>query len=664
MFTYKPELDGLRAVAVLSVVLFHAGFELFSGGFVGVDIFFVLSGYLITSITIQEIERDTFTFASFYERRVRRLLPPLIPVLAITWLASAALLGQREFFDTAKSFAATLALVANWYFYSSVGYFDGPGELTPLLHMWSLSIEEQFYLIFPFILFTLFRNQIRPVWVCAVFLALSFGYSVYLLKFSSNELLFYSSLGRFWELLVGSCLAFLKPNGFKARGISDVSEAVGVGLIGWSIFNYDSSMSFPGPAALLPTIGTALIIIGGGRGHIVSPILKFKPVIWLGLISYGLYLWHWPIFVFVRHVDPLSSRLTMVLASLLAITLSIASYHLLEKPIRQKRWLAGRKEIYSFGAVTFSAIAAVVILSFLPKLDSAREQLSATIRESLYDDDSAKVLARLEVEKKRYHAELNLNFHGGSPAFDLQKHHGYTCSFDGGNSQLRVLECLIEQASKRNVLIIGDSIGRDTYHALRRAYPSINFIMLHQSSCPPAETPHRSKNIICFPGFADTLSKLSNKVDISGVVLNFRYRPKDWWAVNESIPFVKSLTDNVVMLGVTPMFALTIDRYIKGLPAGTHVPSVILKNNKQMILWDFDDQAQQAEKVARKQDVAFANISPFFCNDKSCRLWIENSYERPLIWDNQHLTDDGISQYGRYLSTVPAIEAVLRRSQG
>lgn len=663
MFTYRPELDGLRAVAVLSVVLFHAGAGFSSGGFVGVDIFFVLSGFLITSITMQEIEQGRFSFGSFYERRVRRLLPPLIPVLVFTWLASAALLGEREFTDAAKSFAATLALAANWFFYSSVGYFDGPGELTPLLHMWSLSIEEQFYLIFPFVLYALFRFKVRPLYICSALLVLSFVYSVYLLSVGSNELLFYGSFGRFWELLVGACLALYKSRGVNSRGVNDVLEVVGAGLICWAVVKYDSGMPFPGPAALAPTLGTALIIAAGGKGRIVSPVLKLKPVIWVGLISYGLYLWHWPIFVFVRHIDPLADGITMLLASLLALGLSIASYNWLEQPIRKKRWLSARKAIYAFGAGAVSTVIIVIALGFLPALKSAQEKFSTTIRSSIYNKNTSKALASLEVEKKRYHAELNLNFHGGLPGFDLGKHRGYTCSFDGGNTQSRVLECLVAQAKKNNVLLIGDSIGRDTYHALRRAYPSVNFIMLHHSGCPPVERRH-SKKITCFPGFASVLAELSNKVNISGIVLNFRYRPKDWWAVTESIPLMRQITNNIVMLGVTPMFALTVEKFIKSLPAGSPVPSVVEKDNSQMVRWSFDELAQQAAKIARQQGVEFADVSSFFCNAKSCRLWIDDSYGRPLFWDNQHLTVDAIVKYGQFLSELPAINLVVKRSQG
>lgn len=663
MFTYRPELDGLRAVAVLSVVFFHAGIGLFSGGFVGVDIFFVLSGFLITSITMQEMEQGKFSFGAFYERRVRRLFPPLVPVLAFTWLASAALLGEREFVDAARSFAATLALAANWYFYSAVGYFDGPGELTPLLHMWSLSIEEQFYLIFPFIVYALFRLGVRPLYLCLALLVLSFCYSVYLLGIGDNELLFYGSFGRFWELLVGACLALYKPSKVKSRGVNDLLEIVGAGLICWSVLTYDSGMLFPGPSALAPTLGTALIIFAGGRGRIISPALKIKPIIWVGLISYGLYLWHWPIFVFVRHLDPLANGTTMLVASLLALGLSIMSYHWLEQPIRKKIWLAGRKEIYIFGVGGVSAFIIVIALSFMPAVNAAQEKFNTAIRNSIYNINTSKALASLGIQKKRYHAELNLNFHGGLPDFDLEMYRGYTCSFDGGNSQSRVLGCLVAQAKNHNVLLIGDSIGRDTYHALRRAYPAVNFIMMHHSGCPPVERRH-SETIACFPDLAGALSQLSSKVKISGIILNFRYRPKDWRTVTKSIPLMRRITDNIVMLGVTPMFSLSVEKFIKSLPAGSPVPLVVEKGNIQMVPWSFDDLAQQASVIAREQGIEFADVSSFFCDAESCRLWVDNSYDRPLFWDNQHLTVDAIEQYGQFLLEMPAIDLAIKRSQG
>lgn len=203
MIGYRSEIDGIRALAVVSVVLFHAGFDLFSGGFVGVDVFFVISGFLITSLIVKDIYNEQFSFIEFYERRIRRLLPPLVPVLLFTFICAALLLGEDRYKDFVKSSYSAIGFVSNWYFLSSVGYFDGPGELTPLLHIWSLSVEEQFYFVFPLILVLGARlGRSRLMTVALVMAAGSFLYAVYLMQSGYKDAAFYNSLARFWELLV------------------------------------------------------------------------------------------------------------------------------------------------------------------------------------------------------------------------------------------------------------------------------------------------------------------------------------------------------------------------------------------------------------------------------------------------------------------------------
>lgn len=659
MITYRPDLDGLRALAVLSVVLFHAGFPPFSGGFVGVDIFFVLSGYLITSITLREMIGGSFTFAGFYERRVRRLLPPLIPVLLLTWVASALLLEQAEFSSFAGSLASTLVLSANWYFYSTVGYFDGPGELTPLLHMWSLAIEEQFYLIFPFILFVLIKRNLRPLGVCVGLLAVSLLYSTYLAVVESKDLLFYGSIGRFWELLVGACLAFAKKPNFSQKTSFDVLEILGVALIAIALLGYDAEMMFPGPAALIPTMGVALIIYAGGNGRIVSPLLKLKPMVWVGLISYGLYLWHWPIMVFIRQINPLAGPVAMTAAIAASFVLSIASYRWLEKPIRARAWLCRPKSLYGLSSLAVAFLVVVSGLSAVPALEAARAKFGLAFRDKFYDHANSDALKQIFLAKALYHSELNLNYDGSSGVFDIDKHRGWTCSFDNGNSQENVMQCLISQAKERNILVIGDSVGRDTSHALRRAYPNHNFLVLHHSGCAPAELITAAGTSLCFPDLNGTLRKITGALNVSGVVMNFRYRPGKWTGIVQSIPEIRKVTKNVVLLGVSPVFKRKVDEYIRGLSGGDGIPLYVSKDDPKMVPWSFDDLAVGAQKVARKQDIEFADVRPFFCDQDRCRLWLDESKESPLFWDNVHMTNEAITQYAIYLRSVSSINAVV-----
>ena len=660
LLLYRAELDGLRAIAVLSVVLFHAGVSSVNGGYVGVDIFFVLSGFLITSILIQEIRSRTFSFSSFYERRIRRLLPPLIPVMLVSGGVAFILLDGASFTDFAKSLYSTMVLSANWYFLSSVGYFDGPGESTPLLHMWSLSIEEQFYIFFPAILIFIIRrrNSALPM-VCAVLLLASFFLSWHYVSSGRQEIAFYSSLTRFWELLVGSFLATIQTRIKPTKLTSDALEVAGLTCLLSAIFTYSPDTLFPGPTAILPTLGTALIIAAGGSGRVVSPVLKLPVVVWFGLISYSLYLWHWPLLVFVKYLNPLAGPYEIAAAVMVAIVLSALSYYWLETPIRRKRVLITRRGVFSFGLVSTVAVAMVLSISMVPVVDKLRLPINNWVRGKLYDNDRVSALAVIEKEKGYYLNNLNLNYHGGLESFDLVKFKGYTCSFDAGNTQDRVLECLIGQAKKNNILIIGDSVGRDTMWSLRQAYPEKNFIMMHQSACPPAEYFNKSKGLTCFPGLDGVMQKLAKNIAIDGVILSFRYRPKHWIHVKDSIPKIKKLTGNIVLMGVNPMFLVTVDKYIKSLPNNALIPSAIDKSDKAMIGWDFDGLAREAERVALKNKIIFADISDFFCNRSACKLWVDGSYERPLFWDNQHITRLGISVYSRYLASQPEVKKVI-----
>nr|WP_298113615.1 acyltransferase family protein [uncultured Pseudomonas sp.] len=663
MFSYRPELDGLRAIAVLSVLLFHAGFTLFPGGFVGVDIFFVLSGFLITSIILNEIHTNTFSFSTFYERRIRRLVPPLIPVLLLSWLSAFVLFEQQQFTETTKSLYSTLAIASNWYFFSSVGYFDGPGELTPLLHMWSLSIEEQFYLLFPLLLLLTFKLKKSPLALCTTLFILSFCYSGHLIWSAKIDLAFYGSFGRFWELLTGAILACIKFPPPKNQIISDALELAGITLILGAIFFFTPAVIFPGPSALIPIIGTVLVIMASGSGRFISPVLKCKPFIWVGLISYGLYLWHWPILVFVRSVNPMTTPALMSAAILMAFLLATLSYYWLEQPIRRKQAFASKAGIYKFGLTSMVGLALIISSTYISSTIHLKNKLSTSVRLALYDDIKVKTLATLEIEKKHYHATLNLNFHGGIPEFLPEVHAGYTCSFDGGNTQERVLLCLEKQAQQKNILIIGDSIGRDTAHALRRSFPSVNFIMLHHSGCPPVEMLHRSKKITCFPELEETLKSISEKISIGGVILNFSYRQKDWPTIKNSIPLIQKITRNVVMLGVTPALGRSVDQLIKALPNGLSIPVKVYRDDKKMLPLNHLELTAQARELAQLSGVNFADIGAFFCGSKSCRLWLNDSYESPLFWDNQHITDGAMTQYGKFLSTLPEIQAVVRQAE-
>lgn len=364
---YRAEIDGLRAVAVLPVILFHAGFEVFSGGYVGVDVFFVISGFLITTILLEELEQGTFSIVRFYERRARRILPALFVVMAacvipaVLWMLPSAL---RSF---GQSLVATSLFLSNFFFAQGASYFGGASELKPLVHTWSLAVEEQFYLIFPVLLYLLW--PLGRKWVLgalAVLALVSFGLSEHsLFDFPTKH--FYFSPARAWELLAGSFCAFflfrrpVRPN--------DLLSAAGVLLIAGSIFTFDDYTPFPSSYTLAPVLGTALIILFCDRGTWVGRALSMKLPVGIGLISYSLYLWHQPLFAFARtrFRAPPSQEVMLALVAV-AFGLAYLTWRFVEQPVRRRSVAGTRRAIFGGSAVmmtVFIGLGAVLHLQII-----------------------------------------------------------------------------------------------------------------------------------------------------------------------------------------------------------------------------------------------------------------------------------------------------------
>jgi peptidoglycan/LPS O-acetylase OafA/YrhL len=336
---YRAEIDGLRALAVIPVIFFHAGFSFFSGGFVGVDVFFVISGYLITTIIIKELNNNTFSIKRFYERRARRILPALLLVILISSIISFVFLTRSELASYFKSVIATLLFFSNFYFYKTTPYFRSESDLEPLLHTWSLSIEEQFYIIFP-ILLLLFHNFFKKY----IFLMLIFGFvaSLFICQFlalyTSGILNFYFTFSRAWELALGAICAhiLIYKNLSYSSLIKNLLSTIGIILIVFSIFFFSRQTVFPSFYTLVPTVGTSLIILFADRDTFIYKILSIKFLVSIGLISYSLYLWHQPLLAFGRiFFDDLSTFKKLILI-FLSVLMSIFSYFFIEKIFRDK----------------------------------------------------------------------------------------------------------------------------------------------------------------------------------------------------------------------------------------------------------------------------------------------------------------------------------------
>ena len=346
---YRADIDGLRAIAVLSVVGFHAFPGLMRGGFVGVDVFFVISGFLISSIILPNLGAGGFSFAAFYSRRIKRIFPALIIVLATCYVIGWFVLLSGEYAQLGKHIFAGAGFASNFILWSESGYFDNAADTKPLLHLWSLGIEEQFYIAWPLLLWWGWKRRCSLLWLTLTLLAASFVFNVYRIR-ADQVGVFYSPLTRMWQLLAGATLAYLSLHGVDmysavrgrmvrvigVSGFSNAQSLFGAAAIAIGILVISTDRLFPGWWALLPTLGACLLIAAGPAAIVNRTLLANRVLVWFGLISYPLYLWHWPLLSFARIVESArpdrSIRIAAVLAS---IGLAWLTYRFIEMPIRR-----------------------------------------------------------------------------------------------------------------------------------------------------------------------------------------------------------------------------------------------------------------------------------------------------------------------------------------
>jgi peptidoglycan/LPS O-acetylase OafA/YrhL len=356
---YRREIDGLRALAVVPVLLFHAGFEAFSGGYVGVDIFFVISGYLITTIILSELEQGKFSIINFYERRARRILPALFLVMIVCIPFAWLWLLPDDMKDFSKSLVAVSVFASNIFFWHDSGYFDTAAELKPLLHTWSLAVEEQYYVFFPLFLMSAWRFGKRFIITILVFVAVASLLVAQWGSIARPTAAFYLLPTRGWELLIGAFAAFQLSKVGRVdfnKNLSEIGAGTGLALILYSVFSYSKVTPFPGLYALVPTLGTFLIIIFATQQTLIGRVVGNNVFVSIGLISYSAYLWHLPLFVFARHrslTEP--SKVVFAMLILASLALAYLSWKYIETPFRSKQKVT-KKYVFSFailGSVFF-----------------------------------------------------------------------------------------------------------------------------------------------------------------------------------------------------------------------------------------------------------------------------------------------------------------------
>ena len=356
---YRRDVDGLRALAVTPVVFYHAGLGGFSGGFVGVDIFFVISGYVIAGSLLTDLKGGNFSLWRFYEKRVRRIFPALILTCICAYVAGFILLIPDHFVNFSKSVFASATFVANFFFWKNEGYFDLSSHLRPLLHTWSLAIEEQFYLFAPLLMWLVYKKLDRRwLFTLVPLLLSSLALSMYATRVASTANFFLLPT-RAWELLVGVLLALAPPPPPSKAWLREIIPVMGVLAIGWAVITFSDETPFPGANALFPCLGAA-IIIWAGLAKVesrVTSILSCGPIVFIGLISYSLYLFHWPLLVFTRYAllsDPNAWQTLLVIGA--SIALATISWRYIERPFRNPSF-ANRRQVLIGGGIAMAAVA-------------------------------------------------------------------------------------------------------------------------------------------------------------------------------------------------------------------------------------------------------------------------------------------------------------------
>lgn len=495
---YRPDIDGLRAIAVLAVVGFHA-FGV-TGGYVGVDIFFVMSGYLISTIIFKSFEQKSFSFIEFYQRRIRRIFPSLLIVLIACLIFGWLVLFADEYEQLGKHVAAGAGFISNLILWSESGYFDVAAEKKPLLHLWSLGIEEQFYFLWPILAWLLWKFRTHFILITLAIAGISFGINVYLVG-TDGIATFYSPLTRFWELLAGGLVAYamlfhkavLQPIGRHATFFSVVGLVISISSISF----LNKELAFPGWWATLPVIGTSLLIVSGPQAWVNQKVLSSRLLVWFGLISFPLYLWHWPLLTFAKLLTE-QSRFAKIIAVLISVLFAWISYRYVERPIR-------------YGKHQTMKSVVLLVLMFLVGLAGFATYRAGGFEFRIDDGNEGKLA-------KKYYNQLE---------WPESYNNSAQCFAKYGGDQY----CLIEDiASAPTAAIIGDSHANHFYHGLSKYISSRggNLILLGSGGCAPFfefdRTPKPpATNLNCYKRTKNIYKFVLNDKDIKTVFISFHH---------------------------------------------------------------------------------------------------------------------------------------------
>jgi len=641
---YRADIDGMRAVAVLSVVGFHAFPSLAKSGFIGVDIFFVISGFLISTIIFGNLERDSFSFAEFYIRRIKRIFPALLLVLFASMALGWFVLMPDEYKQLGKHVAGGAGFISNFVLWYESGYFDNSAETKPLLHLWTLGIEEQFYIVWPLILWLAWKLRLNLLAIAIAIAATSFALNVSEIR-SDAVAVFYSPQTRFWELMAGSILAYItlhkqnklsrialgtdswlgkiiraqtpEPSGAKWQ---DFQSLLGVALIVIGLLVITKERQFPGWWAVFPTLGAVLLISAGTQAWINRVVLSNRVLVWFGLISFPFYLWHWPLLSFARIVEiGTPSREVRIVAVAISIVLAWLTYRLIEKPIRFGK----------HGKVkTILLLILMVVIGFMGYTTYKMDGLGFRV-----EDRS---------EFSNYMAEYIKNS-------DYSRKNNTLCDFYDSKRHTpgKITRNLIQEIPtycyernsinySKSIFIWGDSHAMHLYYGLKKNLPSNwQILQIASSACRPninAKGPSASDYCIQSNWFA--LKAISEaKPDVVIVAQKLGHNIDSF---NQISGKLKALgVGKVIILGSTPRWT-------------AYLPKIIVKafwlNTPRKTFVGIDQEVLSNNLMLHTQfkqtnSEIFVDVIDFFCDDNGCLTYIGDDIKTGITsWDYGHLT--------------------------
>ena len=623
---YRQDIDGLRAIAILSVVVFHAFPKILTGGFIGVDIFFVISGFLISGVLLDSLNKYSFSLLDFYSRRILRIFPALIIVLVATYAYGWFHLMAEEYASLGKHIAGGAGFISNFILWNESGYFDKNATLKPLLNLWSLGIEEQYYIVWPFLLWAFFRFKWSIRWLILTCLIISFGINLNFIKNDPTGT-FYAPWTRVWELLIGAFLAYDQTQSTRSslQTLLNKVSINSLSILGISLFFIgfaliDSSQNFPGWWGLLPTLGTFLLIAVGPKALINRSLLSNPLMVGIGKISYPLYLWHWPILVFAgMRLDHPPSHWYQFVCVVLAIGLSILTYFGLEKPIR---FIPKHRQLKT-GLLVFL----MVLIGFIGFNCYSRGGIEYRHKDFIkqvsgYQFD--------KVKEQRQHECFVMD------KSDSLSHFSTTC---------------IHNSQSTKIVLWGDSHGGSIYPGfaeLERDYP-VSVSQFTIAGCGGV-IPDRTKEI----GNSDPVLKFCNDANQVALDQIIKLHPqlvvihKSWQTdmlgpIEKTIQIFQENRIKVALIGPTPVWTQDLPRIIyRHWKIHQALPSPYFD---QYLNPDVPQMEESLKAIAQKYHITYYSAYQRLCNHQGCLVMIPDTDHALTTMDQGHITPAA----GRYV---------------